>query len=375
MLRADKKVFKKLAYLLLVGAAVLPLSLNPVRSYAAGENELYFDALDEKQTVNISTTTVKKGVFFISGAVPATLDYPNNTVVFSDINEGTVYCTEILVGQGDTVKKGDPIVFVRVEVDAIEREEVEMNLSAAENNLNDYISDTKLLLDQYSKASKQGSISDMRMASLSYDRLLKEFKEEVDRREEVIEQYELRLAKMDELAETTVIKSPADGTIGYMNRMRKGEVIQRRGFLCVINDPSEVSVVVEGGSELLRYNMPVKVVQSNGSSSVELTGRVLTMKTTANSVNLMANNDIIEVYGDTSKLQPDREVSIKFDKIYVEDAMLIAKSALKSDKSGNYVNILVNGTASKRYVVVGGTDGTKCWIVSGIGEDDIIITD
>jgi hypothetical protein len=35
----------------------------------------------------------------------------------------------------------------------------------------------------------------------------------------------------------------------------------------------------------------------------------------------------------------------------------------------------VNGFSSKRYVVIGGADGTRNWIVSGVEEGDVIILD
>ena len=155
--------------------------------------------------------------------------------------------------------------------------------------------------------------------------------------------------------------------------MRKGEVLGRWSFLCTISDPTNVRVVVEGGSDLLRYNMPVKIVQSTGNRNVELTGRVVTMKSTASSVNLMARNDIIEIYGDVSNLMPGSDVSVKFDKIYVEDALIVPKTALKSDKKGQYLNVYINGFSSKRYVVVGGADSMNYWIVFGVEEGDTII--
>ena len=83
----------------------------------------------------------------------------------------------------------------------------------------------------------------------------------------------------------------------------------------------------------------------------------------------------IEIYGDTTKLRPGNEVSVRFDKIYVEDALMVPRTAVKSDKKGSYLNVYVNGFSSKRYVVIGGADGTRNWIVSGVEEGDVIILD
>ena len=372
MSKTKSTLLKRAACLLACLSLCLPLTVN---GKAADSDTLYFGALEEKVAQNVNTAIVTKGSFYVSGAVQASLNFNSNQYVGCDITEGTVHFQELLVGQGDTVKKGDPIALISVTVDEIEREEVQMNLDAARKNLEEYKADTKILLDQYKKALNQGTDRDRRLAQISYDKLRKSYKDEVDKRESRIDEYVIRLEEIENLEKTQYIKAPTDGVIGYTNRIRKGEVLSRWSFLCTISDPSNISVVVEGGSDLLRYNMPVKVVQSTGNRTVELTGRVVTLKSTASSVNLMARDDIIEVYGDTSNLFPGADVNIRFDKIYVEDALLVPKAAVKSDKKGNYLNVYVNGFTSKRYVVVGGADSMNSWIVFGVDEGDTIILD
>ncbi len=370
MLRA-KSLKKALCLLLVLLLAFIP----SVNSRAEGDDVLYFGALNESIAQNVNTAIVEKGEFYITGAVNASLDFESNQYVFNDIREGTVYFKEFLVSQGDTVKKGDPIARISVSIDEIEKEEVELNLEAAKKNLEEYIQDTRLMLNQYKIAASQGSEKDRKLAQLSYDRLETTFKSEVEKRESRIDEYTLRLDQIEELASREYIYAPTDGVIGYLNRFRSNEVIGYWPPLCILNDPTKVRVIVEGGSDLLRYNMPVKIVQSSNGRSIELTGRVKTLKSPANSVNLMAQNDIIEIYGDTTKLRPGNEVSVRFDKIYVEDALMVPRTAVKSDKKGSYLNVYVNGFSSKRYVVIGGADGTRNWIVSGVEEGDVIILD
>ena len=324
MLRA--KGLKKCICLLLVAVIAF---IPSVSSRAEGDDVLYFGALDESIAQNVKTAVVEKGEFYITGAVNASLEFPSQQMVFNDIREGTVYFKEFLVSQGDTVKKGDPIARISVTIDEIEKEEVELNLEAAKNNLEEYIQDTRLMLNQYKLAANSGSEKDRKLAQLSYDRLEATFKSEVEKRESRIDEYTLRLDQIEELACREFVYAPADGVIGYLNRFRSNEVIGYWPPLCVLNDPTKVRVVVEGGSELLRYNMPVKIVQSINGKSVELTGRVKTLKTSANSVNLMAQNDVIEVFGDTTKLRPGSEVSVRFDKIYVTDALMVPRTAVK----------------------------------------------
>ncbi|MBR4342625.1 MAG: efflux RND transporter periplasmic adaptor subunit [Lachnospiraceae bacterium] len=371
MSRVNLKMLKRIACMLMIAALMLPLTVS---GHAAGDDVLYFGALEQTVAQNVKTTVVEKGEFYITGAIQASLDFTSSQWVFNDISEGTVHFQQFLVSQGDIVKKGDPIAEISVSADEIEKEEVELNLEAAKRNLEEYTADTMALIKQYKAASQQGSERDRRLAELSYERLMNTFKTEVEKRENRIDEYSIRLDEIENLENTKYIKATTDGIIGFTNRFRKGEVITNWTFLCVINDPSQVRVVVEGGSDLLRYNMPVKIVRSGGNSkTVELTGRVLTLKSSASSVNLMAKDDIIEIYGDTSDLRPGDEVSVKFDKVYVPDALMVTKSAVKSDKKGSFVNVFIDGFSSKRYVVVGGADGMRSWIVSGVEEGDIII--
>ncbi|MBQ6026231.1 MAG: efflux RND transporter periplasmic adaptor subunit [Lachnospiraceae bacterium] len=370
MSRVNGKVIKRAACFLAAAALCIPLT---VKGTAADSDTLYFGALEEKVAQNVKTTKVTKGEFFVTGAVQGSLEFSSNQYVMCDVSEGVVHFQEMLVSQGDTVKKGDPIASIYVTVDEIEKEEVQRNLDAARKNLDEYKADTRLLLNQYKKALNQGSERDRRLAQISYDRLYDSYKKELEKREARIDEYVIRLAQIESIENTKTVDAPTDGVIGFTNRMRKGEVLGRWSFLCAINDPSNVRVVVEGGSDLLRYNMPVKIVQSTGNRNVELTGRVVTMKSTAASVNLMARNDIIEIYGDVSTLMPGADVSVKFDKIYVEDALIVPKNALKSDKKGQYLNVYINGFSSKRYVVVGGADSMNYWIVFGVEEGDTII--
>ena len=369
MLRADSSLKKLLCILLIAVVALIP----NVSGIAADDDVLYFGALEESIAQNVKTATVERGEFFVNGAINASLNFQSYQWVYNDIRQGTVHYQEFLVSEGDQVKKGDHIMRIRVEVDEIEKEEVELNLEAAKKNLDEYIADTRLLLNQYKLATEQGSERDRKVAQLSYERLETSFRKEVEKRESQIDEYTLRLTEIEGLAGREYIDAPVDGIIDRRSNFRKDEILGYWPAICTINDPTNVTVEVSGGSDLLRYNMPVKIVQANGNRTVELTGRVITMKSAASSVNLIAQTDVIEVYGDASAFAPGRDVSVRFDKIYVPDALMVPKAAVYNDKKGNYVQVYVNGFSSKRYVVIGGADSTRNWIVSGVEEGDILI--
>ena len=124
MSRVKSGLIKKVACAFTIAALSIPMTVS---GHAATDDNLYFGALDETLAQNVKTTVVEKGEFYITGAVQASLDFTSNRWVYSNIKEGTVHFQEFLVGQGDLVKKGDPIAEISVTVDEIEKEEVDIN--------------------------------------------------------------------------------------------------------------------------------------------------------------------------------------------------------------------------------------------------------
>lgn len=373
MLRTDKS--KKM---LLCAAMVTLLAVSAPLGQSASaeevERDLYFAAMAEKTEIKMETTRVEREEFFVTGAATGTVYYNNSSYVFCEIPEGTVRFQEFMVGTGDMVKKGDPVAKISVEMDAGEIQELSLTRIIQEDELNNYISDTKNLLALYSSKAENGATEDERtLGSLAYKKLLDEYNSTVSKMEDRITETDTRIEMLEEIINTEYIYANMDGVIGNTNWLRRGSTLDRYAYICSIFDKSDITVAVEGGSDLLRYNMPVKIYQSNGSNEIELTGRVRTLKTTAISMNLTAKDDIIEVYGDPSGLQVNKDVVIRFDKVYVPDALTVLKSAVHTDNKGSYVNLLINGYSSKRYVVVGSTGNQKVWIASGVEEGDTVI--
>ncbi len=373
MLKTDKS---KKMFLCAVMAGIMAVASPLDGSVLAEETErdLYFAAMDEKTEVKIETAKVLKEEFFITGAANGTVVYNNSSYVFCDIPEGTVRFQEFLVGTGDMVKKGDPVAKITVELDGSEIEQLKLEKQILEDEQDNYIADTKVLLDMYSSKAENGSTEDEKnLGSLAYKRLLTEYNSKISSMEDRITEVDTRIDLLEEIINTECIYANMDGVIGNTNWLRRESTLDRYAYICSIYDKSDITVVVEGGSDLLRYNMPVKLYQSNGSNEVELTGRVRTLKSTAISLNLTARDDIIEVYGDPTGLQVNKEVVIRFDRVYVPDALTVLKTAVHTDGKGSYVNLLINGQSSKRYVVVGATGTQKAWIASGVEEGDTVI--
>lgn len=374
MLRINRKIKNALLVALALSMALLMSSVGATAYADEAERDLYFGAVETEVNTKKETTTVLREEFYVTGAATGEIVYNNSSAVFNMISEGTVTFQEYMVGTGTEVKKGDPIVRVSVELDESEIAQLQLELSILEDDLDNYISDTKKLLKIYSDKSENGETEEEKLvAGLAYDRLYDQYSKKVSSMEDEITAKMTRIDLLTEVLNTEYITANMDGVVSQTNWLRRGSKLGMWTYICSIVDKSDITVVINGGSDLLRYNMPVKLYQTNGNQEVILTGRVTTLKTTAISTNLTAENDIIEVYGDPTGLQVNKDVVVRFDRIYVPDALTVLKSAVKSDNKGSYVNLMIDGFTSKRYVVVGGTGAQKCWIASGVEEGDIVV--
>lgn len=375
MLRT-KKTLRALALLIVLVMLFTSVPVTNVVKADEEEKDLYFGALEQVEIKKINTTKVERGEFFVTGAVNGSVDYESVSYVFNTLSEGNVIFQEFCVMNGAQVKRGDPIAKITVEIDQIELLELQMKLEREEKNLDEYINDTKLLLADYKNTSENAATEEERlMGKLAYDKLSAEYSTEVYNRRKKLAEDETRIDLLEEAAATEYICADMDGYVSNLNRIRRGHTMGFYEYVCTLIDKSNIYVVVDDTSDLLRYNMPVKLSQTNGNDTIELTGRVLTIKSTSISNNLSARQDVIEVYGDPSKLGLNKDVVVRFDKIYVPDALMVSKGAVHTDNRGSYVNILVNGYSCKKYVVVGGTNSEKSWVAFGVEEGDEIIVD
>lgn len=364
------------AVLLSIIMLVLSFSMTSTVNADEEEKDLYFGALEQTEIKKINTTRVKKGTFFVTGAVNGTVEYGSVSYVFNTLSEGEIYFEEFCVSNGTEVKRGDPIAKISVNVDEIGLEEQRMQLETAEKNLDEYISDTKLLMEQYRiKSETAETEEERRLGELAYQRLSDEYEAEVLKRKKKMAEDETRIDKLAEAVATEFIYADMDGTVSNLNRLRRGHQMNYYEYVCTIIDKSQIWITADDSSDLLRYNMPVKLSQTNGNKTIELTGRVVTLKSTSISHNLSARRDIIEVYGDPSGFSINKDVVVRFDRIYVPDALMVSKSAVHTDNRGSYVNLLINGYSCKKYVVVGGTNVEDSWVAFGVNEGDEIIVD
>lgn len=335
--------------------------------------DLYFAATNENATKTLNTVTVSRGLFVMKSACKATISYNKSSYITSDVDGSSVKFVEFLVSNGTKVKRGDLIAAVQVSIEKEDVSQLDSKIALAEANLDSYIAVNKELLDKYMNRWQNGaSYADRRTGELLYKRLKASFDEEKEARQKSIEDlYNRYYNNLD--SDIRYILSDRDGTVSNLNRLRNGDNAGRGTFICMIYDTSDVTLRINGGNDYFRYNMPVLITQKVGNGTLSVNGRVTTCRSKALSPSIIGSNDMIEVYGDCSDFTIGEEVTVTFEAIRMEDALIVDKRAVGSDKNGSFVYVLSNGIGVKRYILAGGQNPTEVWVLQGLEEGDQLV--
>lgn len=358
-----------------VPALVLAITMMiaAVPSTAADDEELYRDAVNNIVTRNITTAQVISGTFIINGSCKAQLECENVSYIFNDIDSDNVKFVEFKVKNGTRVKRGDVIAQVSVEVEDLEYDKLAIQLATEEANYEQYIDVNKGLLRDYEYRIEHAATADEReTAQLLYDRLTVSFEEEKKRRDSEIENLRNTVNGYYENNGTEYITAPIDGVVSGLNRFRSGDKLGFYTYIGAVYDTDSVRVRVYGGSQLA-FNMPVTIVQSSAGSSVSVEGRVTSNNNATLAPNLIGSTDNVEILGDPSVLDINGDISLRFQTVTMENAVMVPRKAVSSDTGGDYVFRYENGMSVKHYILAGGINPDYVWVVDGLNEGDEVV--
>ena len=343
-------------------------------TFRPDNEDLYLDAVNNVTETKYNTVEVKRGNFVINASGQAYVNYENVSYVTNTITSGTVKYSKYLVDEGTPVKKGDPILEVTVTHESEELDELRSQIQTLEDNLESYADTNKALLSKYRNIIEtSGNYEQRRTAQLLYNRLEASYNTEYENRSIELNRLRNRLAEGEELLGPQYIKASSDGIVNNIQHFWPEQQINPWSFLCIITDTSKANVIVTSNSELLRYNMPVQIVQATGKSNISVNGRVVTCNSTAISPVLSAGQTIVEILGDPSQFSLSNDISIKFKSVTADNVILVDKRAVNSDSKGEYVFLLENNHCFKRYIITGGSNASDYWVISGIDEGDYVV--
>lgn len=341
---------------------------------AQDDEELYLDAVNHIVTRNITTAPVTKGTFIINGSCKAQITCTNVSYISNTISGNNITFSTFLVKNGQRVENGDPIVELNVSVDEVDIESLTLQLTTAEENLEQYIDVNNALLRDYEKRIENAATaSERKTAQLLYDRLSVSFEEEKERRTAEIESLRNTYSNNTEKKGKEYIYAPMSGVVNGLNRFRKGDKIGNYTYFGAIYDTDSVHISVSGGNDQLAYNMPVSIVQGSGQTLITVDGVVTSNKNATLAPNLIGRNDYIEILGDPAVLDLGSDVTLRFQTVTMENALMVPKKAVSNDSGGDYVYRYENGMSIKQYILTGGLNPESIWVVDGLSEGDLVV--
>ncbi len=362
------KTLRIVAFILCV--AVLCVS---EKAYASDE-DLYLEALEEKLVSSTRTAMVERGIFIESKTAQGRLTTQNSTMITNTIDVGTVEFVSYSQLYGTYINEGDKIAEIKVNIDRVAVNELAMRIERAEENLQTFIEENEELIKEYERIKNRSTNGrEKELATLAYDKLMLSYATDKQLREEEIEKLKEEYEKYQRVNEKEYITAPSSGIIADYYNYNIHDTIYPGSYIARLYDVSKVMVYVDGASDKLRYNMPVTVVQTRGSKSVTLEGRVTSCRSAAITNDLVSPVALILLEGDPSELSIAHEVTVLYQSKCMENVLMVPKNAVEKDDYGTYVSVLKDGNSLKKYVTCGGENHDKVWIINGLTEGDTVI--
>ncbi len=352
----------RLAAAILAGILFILTGAGTSQSYAL--NEDYATTVVTRQDMSV-TVTVDVGINFLD----------NEDIVFDSIYENASF-VQYLVERGQEVAEGQDLVKIQYNVDPIALAQMEIELRKAEESYNSYILSRDSELSELTNAIDEATDDAGReIARLRLEKKQMEYGKEDISRLEYVESVRAKVNNAKAAETVTTIKSPADGVVGWLQRMNSGDTIYDGSYFGTIMKLGSDNVIftLSDPNSIMRYGMEVTLTDASGneypahvvsSSNAGLSG---SMK--AQTAYIVADENI-----PVSALWSFK-MSVTYETIHLEDVVIIPKSALNKDKYGNYVREITGNTIVKRYVTLGREIKDRCFIADGLAEGTTIIVE
>ncbi len=297
---------------------------------------------------------------------------------------------KLYVSMGQNVKKGDLIAEIdsttqqnEVDINKARLESYKAQLNAAEVSLK--IADKQYQRTQTLKAKKAASDEDLENAQDTFETA----KSKVTELQSSIKETEISLSTAETNLGYTKITAPLDGTIVSIP-VKEGQTINAAmdtPAIVQIADLSQMEILIEiSEGDISNIKPGVKVTYSILADLNDV--HETTLKSIDPGLTLLTNNEYTEVvesseaiyyYGRLVVPNDERKLRIGMttqNVIYVENAdnvLTIPVTALKTDGTQKYVDVLTAEGVKKRTVVTGVSDGLRVEIKEGVSEGDEVV--
>ena len=329
-------------------------SLNEPACQAIAEETAYSVQVAEKSTMQNS------------GKAKVSVYYPNSVNVMFESQYGYTQFIQFVALTGDYVEKGQPIAEIYTYVDEMEKIELDIKIARAQEELDDFESrmedEIALLWKNVEKESGNKRV----IAKLDYEKQKKQYESKLSNLKSQVSNLESRKRLLETAEKTTTIDAPIEGIVSWTAKRRWGDTIWSGSTIATINDTSNALFTVKDQTGVFRYGMKVKLQDVKGN---EFEGSIISSNSSSLSQTLMNGQAYIYAEG----ADPLVSYEAVYSPVYMENAIVIQASAIKSDDNGRYVHVLENGRPTKKYIVVAKTLNGKSYVISGLNEGEKVV--
>jgi len=296
------------------------------------------------------------------------------------------------VGAHDWVEEGDPIISFTVVSNDLEIDEAALALELAESaqrreidNLETALTDARSRLEAAKEAeSTLGGLTpapNVRRAELAVQAAEANLEFTAYNGERNLDFMRARLEDMRVRNEGFTIYAPISGYIYDLVYFAVGRSVPAGQFVCRISDTGAFQMIVSGPNlTQLRLGAQV-VIETSRRDSPEFTGRVVGNSTLlgrneTDSRAIIAFDDpeaFLELGGGSIHRLIGFRYRAGIQQADIQNVLLIPRRAVSNEASYRFVNILEDGLAKKRYVVVGLTNADYAQILDGLEPGDVVI--
>jgi membrane fusion protein (multidrug efflux system) len=298
---------------------------------------------EERVPVRVApVTTGSISSYIISSA---TADTENQVEVFS---KATGICAEVLVEEGDEVKKDQPLARL---------EDSEVRLAEIRARVN---------RDKIAASLK-------RAESMLKEQLLSDEEHENVRFQFEAADAEWKLAKIR--LEDTVITAPIAGTIALRNLKAGMNVTPAQPLFRIVDFDSLIATVFVPELEMGNLEIGQQVVivaDAVPEKDFECRVKRISPVVDPGSGTVKVTVDLSK---DCAEIVPGLFIRVKIVLDTHENALIVPKRALLKEEERAYVFVVTDGVAKEAELATGFSDADRVEVLSGLGPNDLVVVD
>jgi multidrug resistance efflux pump len=281
---------------------------------------------------------------------------------------------DFLVKRGDAVKAGDALAVLEIYASEADLNAVILDRARGEE---DYIKGKEERLKAISEAEYAlASINESyeRQAHrLRVERMRLEYSLYCHQQDWHLSRLQMTIDEMKKRRSQTELVAPFSGIVDNIAYKRPEDMVWDGERLVTIYDPSDMLLRVDNSLQYFRYGLPVQVECGTQRNRNTLAGQII------------ASDNIIHESRRRGyafiKLAPYKgevtfiNMSATVSTFSLDNVIVVPRKALLLQGGKHYVNKLIDGSLSKRYVLLGMTSTQTAWVYSGLCEGEVVVID